>query len=75
MTAHDTKPFVWLHSDVAISGCDCGERIWEVQTPDGFMWSAHAGPGNFETLPAAMNYANTLYEGHPDMTPLPAHRA
>lgn len=61
------KPLVWLHSCVVIPGCECGERIWEVQTPDGFMWSRHEGPGNFDTLEAAMNYAASLHASHPDV--------
>ena len=67
-----TKPFVWLHSCVVLPGCECGQRIWEVQTPEGFMWSRREGPGDFDTLDAAMNYANSLHEGHPDVVPIPS---
>lgn len=66
----DTKPIVWLHSDAVID-CDCGDRVWDVQTPRGYMWSTPEGPGDFQTLDAAMTYAASLHEDHPDVAPLP----
>ena len=65
-----SKPFVWLHSDIGIPDCSCGDRDWEVQTPHGFMWSDRWGPGSFSTLGAAMDYASSLHEGHPDVVPV-----
>jgi hypothetical protein len=61
------RPFVYLHSDRVIPGCDCGDRVWTVQLGDAFMWADMAGPGDFDTLEAAMDYAVTLHSAHPDV--------
>jgi hypothetical protein len=59
-----TRVNVYLHSDVAVPGCDCGERDWVVELPDGWMWSTAAGPGSFETMQSAMGFAVTLHPRH-----------
>lgn len=62
----EQKVTLYFHSDVAVPGCDCGDREWEVQLPGGWMWSGHRGPGPFFTLADAMNYAMTLCPNNPD---------
>jgi hypothetical protein len=59
------RPFVYLHSDRVIPGCDCGDRGWIVQLGEAFMWDNHAAPADFPTLEAAMDYAVTLHSLHP----------
>jgi hypothetical protein len=60
------KVTVWFHSDAVILGCDCGERIWCIDTPDGWMF-ADVSPGPFYELSDAIKYASSLYPGHPDV--------
>lgn len=62
------KVTVFLHSDAVVPDCGCGEREWEVQLPNGWMWVDHAGPGPFLELAPAMDYAVTLTPSHPDVT-------
>lgn len=65
------KPVVWLHSDCYISGCDCGEREWQVDLPPGWMYADGEAVPNvkaiFDRHIDAMNYAAQLHPGHPDV--------
>lgn len=62
-----SRPFVWLHSCAVIPECDCGDREWEVQPPDGYQWSTIHGPGAFSSMEGAIAYARCLHPDHSDM--------
>lgn len=66
----DRKPCLWFHSDSYIPDCDCGEREWQIDLPDGFMWLKMRGPGevvDMEHWPDVIEYANSLHPNHPDI--------
>lgn len=63
------KDSIWIyfHSDAVIPDCDCGEREWDIQLPEGWWWTHSAGPGPFSSLEEAMTYAISLTPDHPDV--------
>lgn len=67
------RPFVWLHACALIPECTCGDREWDVQPPEGYMWAGWLSRHEYPTMQEAMTAAAQARPGR-DYVPLPTPR-